>query len=249
MTFATQTRYLKTHISRSRQRAGQLALAAASAPSIGIACSSTPAAIRGPPRPPPTGPASAPSIGIACSSVSSVAALSSEPERAPRAGARLLRSRRRFEAGSGWPATIDASWVCCVQASYDRFGLSPDAIRGDDLPDSSTRTCLFCRASLSGARAREHVFPTWLRQAMDVEVGEVTQTHVAVDGDSAPARRHTLSAFVEGRVCERCNSGWMSRLETDVKSALLGLSRGEVEIDDVSLSERRDLSRWTAKTA
>ena len=48
-------------------------------------------------------------------------------------------------------------------------------------------------------------------------------------------------------VCESCNTGWMSDLETDVKSALLPLVVGSPTV--VSLDEQRLLAAWAQKTA
>lgn len=63
------------------------------------------------------------------------------------------------------------------------------------------------------------------------------------------SRIHTAERFVEGRVCEDCNNGWMSALETEAMPILKPLIDGTVSLLSISNTERTIVARWATKTA
>jgi len=63
------------------------------------------------------------------------------------------------------------------------------------------------------------------------------------------SRTHAAGNFVEGRVCEDCNNGWMSALETEAMPILKQLVDGTISLLSISNLERTIVSRWATKTA
>jgi hypothetical protein len=57
-----------------------------------------------------------------------------------------------------------------------------------------------------------------------------------------------MKNLVAGRVCGKCNNGWMARLESAVRPVLLPLATGEKDVLDLSDEEALLVARWTAKT-
>lgn len=92
--------------------------------------------------------------------------------------------------------------------------------------------------------------PDWLLKHLDISAEKVKATVAATGDDSVVSvRTHGLDAMKEGRVCDKCNSGWMSRLEQAVRPILIPLIEGQRSVLALSASERLLLARWTAKTA
>jgi hypothetical protein len=103
--------------------------------------------------------------------------------------------------------------------------------------------CIFC-----GGRGltKEHVWPKWLRSVLDPSM--TTPRHFY--STSGFGRRRTVthrSGSIESRrmriVCERCNTGWMSRLQNNAKGRLLPLIRGQ----HISLTgtDHKILAAWS----
>lgn len=105
--------------------------------------------------------------------------------------------------------------------------------------------CWLCDR-VSGKRAREHVFPQWLLQALGAEDEEFHPVHRDMLGRLVSARGPIPArAFVAGEVCEACNHGWMSDLEVLVAPILFPPGgRGTLSVRDQAV-----LSRWLIKTA
>lgn len=53
----------------------------------------------------------------------------------------------------------------------------------------------------------------------------------------------------EGRICARCNNGWMSGLEQSCQGILLDMIRGRRQPGQLSETECLLVARWAAKTA
>jgi hypothetical protein len=109
------------------------------------------------------------------------------------------------------------------------------------------KACFFCGEK--GKRTREHAIPRWLRKPLADEPrwegGTWLRSSSPPDRSRALWRRRTDAVL--RRVCERCNSGWMSRLESDARPLLLPLIAGEtIRITNAS---RTVLLRWALKTA
>ena len=102
------------------------------------------------------------------------------------------------------------------------------------------RQCLFC---CNDPNSKEHAWPNWiLRMRKDKNWGPIRRT---VGG--LPVKV-TASAEVKiEAVCQPCNNGWMSRLETENKS-LIGSLLNDLSIP-LDTSQQTSLVRWTLKTA
>lgn len=111
--------------------------------------------------------------------------------------------------------------------------------------------CIFCGVFLgtpgsqqSDSRTREHIFARWYRD--NVRHNKIKL--FTSDGTTDTLHRQpALESFVNSAVCARCNSGWMSSLETQVEPIFEKLKNDE----DAQLSpqEVEALARWTGKTA
>ncbi len=128
-----------------------------------------------------------------------------------------------------------------------------------------TKRCLFCKISLTGIRAKEHIFPQWLLRhfSMEKELVEPTtttfitevqdQNEIVVGSQIIAKRTQTMNSMVAGKVCSNCNCGWMSDLEKSVKLLLIALASGERLItqsaEDLTQKESFLLARWAVKTA
>jgi hypothetical protein len=110
--------------------------------------------------------------------------------------------------------------------------------------------CLFCKANLTGNRAKEHAIPNWLLQHLDLQSVSCAEVAYTKDGYLREATANIGSqSFLAGRVCKGCNGGWMSKLEVDIKPTLIGLLDGSQTLAALSEDEKFLLARWTVKTA
>ena len=85
----------------------------------------------------------------------------------------------------------------------------------------------------------EDVIPKWVRTHLGITGGVTTRV-----GDSGQQRVDPLlSVLLRRVVCEDCNNGWMSRLETKVMPYLspMLVNAHSVDLDD---EQQRDLARW-----
>jgi hypothetical protein len=98
----------------------------------------------------------------------------------------------------------------------------------------------------AGALTDEHVLPTWI--ATLLHRGGRFETITTNDAGKLVRNFETVEALgvVAHVVCERCNTGWMERLEAQVRRHLVPMIRGEAtHLDALAI---RTLARWTAKT-
>jgi hypothetical protein len=116
------------------------------------------------------------------------------------------------------------------------------------------RKCLFCP---NPADSLEHVLPQWLFRCIapgnegkfPVRVGRF------VDGQGyLDERKHLSLAFKARIVCENCNTGWMSKLESRVSHILSPLVAQDFPVLAHNFFDelRRDapgIARWLSKTA
>lgn len=109
-------------------------------------------------------------------------------------------------------------------------------------------TCPFC--GLDRKRSKEHVIPRWLLTKLGINKYPITTTHYAAFGGAISRRGPmSLSALVNGRICEACNNGWMSSLERSVQpivERMLDWEKGALRDIDF---HHGILARWSAKTA
>ena len=103
------------------------------------------------------------------------------------------------------------------------------------------RVCVFCGGNnLSG----EHVFPNWLSNLFDKKIKGINE----VRGDSL--NRTWQSSLFQDKikaVCKTCNNGWMSNIESDVKSILPKLAF-TYDAHNLASNDQRKLALWVQKT-
>jgi hypothetical protein len=113
--------------------------------------------------------------------------------------------------------------------------------------------CVFCRRDLRGIAAEEHILPQWLLKHLGIprtdQMFQGVGTSATLDVDQTEGRVHGTWRFVEGRVCETCNNGWLNDLERETRPGLEALIKGAGRIVALTPPQRRLLSRWAAKTA
>ncbi len=124
-----------------------------------------------------------------------------------------------------------------------------------------TQGCLFCGAT-PFKRANEHAFAKWLLKHLAIEKffhidrinNVVTSEESSLNApftsvNSYVDRKHALSAWVNGDVCDLCNNEWMSELETKAAPMLIALMDGSTAPLYLSFEQRLILARWATKTA
>jgi len=74
-------------------------------------------------------------------------------------------------------------------------------------------------------------------------------THLDENRNVVSMRRHDFDSFLAGKVCKRCNNGWMSALEGQCKEMILDLALGRRRLMSLCDKEALQLARWTVKTA
>lgn len=109
--------------------------------------------------------------------------------------------------------------------------------------------CIFCDNSVTDRRAKEHVFPQWLQDEFALRKEYVQPTHFGIDGEILSERLHTFSGLLSGRVCEHCNNGWMSRLETENKTLITDLGHRRRDTFELEDEAAFGIARWAFKTA
>jgi hypothetical protein len=91
------------------------------------------------------------------------------------------------------------------------------------------RFCIFCGKP---GLTKEHVWADWLKQHIPKQAINHTQLVAILHPTHSEFRRKTVAGDLRSRrlrvVCERCNTGWMSQLQSQGKPYLLPLIRGEV---------------------
>jgi hypothetical protein len=107
--------------------------------------------------------------------------------------------------------------------------------------------CFFC--GQYDTRGREHAFAdTWLNEFQAGQERIVIDRR-AFDTDTLKnTRTHTYDSFLCGSICESCNTGWMSDLESTVKPWILGIT-GKADLSTLQNPMRRlTFGRWALKT-
>ena len=115
----------------------------------------------------------------------------------------------------------------------------------------ATHNCIFCDQK-PGKWTNEHINPQWLLEHLQLPKSDQLFQGVAstTTGQlTQKPRIHSTHSFVQGSVCDDCNGGWMSRLETAAKPILIDLMDGVRPLSSLTKAEARILSKWAAKTA
>jgi hypothetical protein len=109
--------------------------------------------------------------------------------------------------------------------------------------------CVGCDEPLIGA-SREHVLPEWLAKEVFIPNATLKQYRRGEDEQKQELlRAHGLNNFAVKNVCEGCNNGWMSRLESRAKPFLLELMSEHETLRGFAPDGNLALARWAAKTA
>lgn len=109
-------------------------------------------------------------------------------------------------------------------------------------PDPKGRSCVFC-----GGRpvTNEHVWPRW--------VGELVQKHTGVSFfKTAIGDRRWDAPKIDiqvRRVCDPCNTGWMSEIETRTKPILAPMIVGDPDTALLSPADQVGIASWAVKLA
>ncbi len=111
------------------------------------------------------------------------------------------------------------------------------------------KTCAFC-----GRRGgnTEHIIAQWLIERMAATDYRVVVAHRKEDSlQSRPA--HGLKSYTTKAVCDKCNFGWMSKLEAWFQRLMGPLvepiwPRLANEVLREALTERESLAKWALKT-
>jgi hypothetical protein len=117
------------------------------------------------------------------------------------------------------------------------------------------RACLFCGVDLKGVRSQEHVFPQWLLDELDVRAKKISAVHVFQpegedkDAEVLSTRPLTYENLREGRICAKCNNGWMSDLEQGCQGILRDMMHSRRLPEQLSEKECLLVARWAVKTA
>jgi hypothetical protein len=98
--------------------------------------------------------------------------------------------------------------------------------------------CIFCT---NPANSKEDLFPRWVLER--VKTRELLYRKF---GDEEPELTESQEVRIPC-VCERCNNGWMSRLEKKCKP-VVGLLLEDLELD-LDLDHQKFLSEWALKMA
>jgi hypothetical protein len=130
-----------------------------------------------------------------------------------------------------------------------------DGVSGKRPSPKPHKSCYFCGGT--GRMSKEHAWPQWLGKGAVVEATRSSRTvgyrRTAEDtfSEDQTVVIHRNGSVLTARVrevCERCNGGWMSRLEDPGKPLLRRLWSGvggpPLAVDDAAL-----LSTWASKTA
>lgn len=109
------------------------------------------------------------------------------------------------------------------------------------------RLCVFCGNPVQGQKSDEHIFPQWLQKHLGIKNQQLSNTLYAVSGETSSVRRHTFHGHVSGLVCERCNSGWLSKLEEQAKPLLIPLVDGTCT-GQINWRDCQIIAFWIFKT-
>lgn len=113
---------------------------------------------------------------------------------------------------------------------------------------NKTDTCGFCGGP---GVTKEHVWPDWLRKRILDSRDSAGQKTFTMEVENAARTKRFASTTLESTVrmpCAKCNNGWMSALEGDVKPFMASMVfPGEKTI--LTHERQSPLARWAVKTA
>lgn len=108
--------------------------------------------------------------------------------------------------------------------------------------------CVFCRKTRK--RAKEHIWPKWLQEAVEGGTNLRAETHYAISGGVVNQRTLQNESLVLGQVCMDCNNGWMSKLEREAIPVITSLLSAQPLLGTaLTVDHCSTLARWAFKTA
>ena len=108
--------------------------------------------------------------------------------------------------------------------------------------------CIFC--GRTGKLSAEHVFPDWSQPYLTSPHGQGTHERTILHADGTKdevSHRGDPATITVRAVCEPCNTGWMSRLESKAKPFLLSMIQGHTRT--YHPAGQKLLAMWAVKTA
>ncbi|MFN2405717.1 MAG: hypothetical protein ABR594_06655 [Pyrinomonadaceae bacterium] len=106
------------------------------------------------------------------------------------------------------------------------------------------KTCIFCNRNDSRP-TNEDIFADWI--AREFPNPSLTWETSTREGPILYKSKRNKIGLKSNRVCQRCNNGWMSQLESAAKPVLSPLIHGRKRI--LSLHNQLTITKWFAKTA
>ncbi len=115
----------------------------------------------------------------------------------------------------------------------------------------ANRKCVACGNQLTGDVASlEHVLSQWLATEIEIPGARLKHyLHDSIEESDELLRSHGLNKFAVRSVCDKCNSGWMCRLENRAKPFIHGLMNAQMNIRDLEPEAKLIVARWAVKTA
>lgn len=108
------------------------------------------------------------------------------------------------------------------------------------------RTCIFC--GHSGKLSKEHAWPNWLLELLKQNKTEaITITGSRNDGWSGKIYGVNAAILIKKFCRQKCNAGWMKKLEDEAQPILTKMIRGENTA--LSSLEQLTVSSWLTKTS
>lgn len=113
------------------------------------------------------------------------------------------------------------------------------------------KTCVFCGEK---AGSKEHIIAQWMITRMGAEKMSIVVAEMDGNGKITERPKHTLNNYTTRAVCNNCNNGWMSTLETWFQSNLGYLvepawPKLANDMLNLAAKENHMLAKWALKTA
>ncbi len=111
------------------------------------------------------------------------------------------------------------------------------------------RSCIFCDSI--GPLSNEDAWPLWLNETLGPMVPDGAKANVLIETSRGFSKQiHDVPGIHPAKtrkVCEQCNTGWMSQLESEVKPVLTPLILGQT--CQLSAADQELIATWAIKTA
>ncbi len=117
------------------------------------------------------------------------------------------------------------------------------------------KNCIFCGLPLKkrGSKSKEHILrKSWLdalgHGKTQIYLDRVNRAGIIIDQQNIIA-----NSLLSGKVCGKCNNGWMNDLDLAVEHIILSIASRQYGyqylLSNLTASDKKNLSRWLLKTA